>query len=255
MKIYRYIWTMGFIACFCMRVNLSWAEDVQRVFMGADGRSISGTLIGYNPYEQIATIKRSDDEKFRVSLDVFSEADQQYIQKQGRVIDFMQSIKIIPILREFDATGRYDETRYKAAHVKSLGYAVSLANCSFTIFEEIEIEYCLFYRQRERRREHRMEFLHGVQYGRWELGPMIPGSRHVVETERVLIHDEKSKCTVFGDDGRAKGGVEGIWLRLVSTRPSEAGLFREFLSPGHIDNYRNWTPITVPVGLNKYSRK
>lgn len=251
MKTYRPIYAMTFFACFCMGVHWSGAEEVSRVFNSADGRCITGKLTGYHPEEEIVTITRNDGNKFRVSLALFSKTDQQYIREQSAELDFRDSIMITPMLREFDTAGSHADTRDKMEHVKSLGYIVSLKNNSPSRFEKIEIEYCLFYRQGERL-GNRMEFLCGVQRGRWALRSMQPGSEHVLKTEKVLIYDSDATCTTsFGNSSRFRGEVDGVWLRVTATLPTGARVFREYQSASLTRKCHTWAATSIPVGLNK----
>jgi hypothetical protein len=239
---------MILITCSCAGIG-SWAENDHRVFRSVDGRSIAGRLTGYNPDGQIATVARHDGKEFQVLLELFSESDQQYIREQSAVMDFMRSIRITPKLKTYDASGGSDDTSCKEAYVKALGYVISLKNLSPTLFKEIEIEYCLFYRQGERH-EAVMEFQHGVQYDRWSLDSMAPGSVEVLETEQVLIYDTGSTCTLLGNDSRAQGGVDGIWLRIAATLPTGARVFREIQTPVLTGSHHNWVSTSIPAGLN-----
>jgi hypothetical protein len=242
---------MILITCSCIGVGLSWAEDDHRVFISADGRSIAGKLMRYNPDKQIATIARHDGKEFQALLELFSERDQRYIREQSAMNDFMHSFRIVPKLRKLDVTRRYDDKRNKTEQIKSLGYVISLNNLSPTLFEGIEIEYCLFYRQGERHAIS-MEYKHGVQYGRWELASMVPDARHVLETENILIYETGSTCTLFGNSSQAQSGVDGIWLRIAATLPNGDRVLRELRSSPLTGSYHNWVTAAIPVGLNNH---
>lgn len=249
MKTFRHISLMILITWFFTEVGATRAEEDHRVFMSADGRRIVGRLMGFNPDEQTATVARQDGKEYQVLLELFSEIDQQYIREQSAMRDFMHSLKILPRLRKFDATGKYNPACYKAEYVQSLGYVISLKNLSPTLFEEVEIEYCLFYRQGERH-ETGMKFMHGVQCGRWKPGSVMPGSAHVLETDHVLIYDTGSTITFFGNDGCAQGGIDGIWLRIAATLPTGDRVLREFRSSTLNDKYHPWVTSGIAVGLN-----
>ncbi|MCK4563878.1 MAG: hypothetical protein KAU94_04315 [Verrucomicrobia bacterium] len=186
MKTYRHINSMVFIVWLCLATCLSWAGDNHHAFTDVNGRSIKGQLMGFDAGSQVVTIKREDNKTCRAPLAVFSKVDQQYIREQSLRQDFADVVRISTKLRQLDHTGTGHGKRYRAENVKSVTYEIILENHSISLFEGIDIEYCIFYRQGERNRKE-MVFSHGVQYGSGNVELMKPYSRHALETATVLI--------------------------------------------------------------------
>ncbi len=251
MKTYRYTGWLAFVAGFFLVASLSRAGEAYHTFTDMEGRSIKGLLMGFDADRQVATIQRDDDRICWVALAVFSEADQQYVRKQGPGKNFMCLVKISTSLSSLGKSERNFGNRYKAEHVKCYDYAIILENRSCSRFDAVDIEYCIFYRQGEYARR-RMVFAEGVQCGRLKIDPMMPRSEHYLKTETVLICDENNRSSgLFGSDGGARGAIHGIWLRIATTLPSVERITREFCSPRNIGNSKAWTTTMVLAGLNK----
>lgn len=247
MKIYRKTCSVMSIICLCLCLNSAWADVHRRAFTAANGRRIMGHLTQYNPADQIATIQRDDGHVFEVHLKLLSKTDQKYIRQYGPEINF-DTLQISSKLKKFNGAARRDD----GGQVKTLAYVVSLKNNSPSAFEKIEVEYCVFYSQGKRHKEV-MVIKNGVRYGRWELQTMQPGSEYTFETESILILEEKSTCTAFGNTGGARGNVAGIWMRVTALLPTGVKPTRDILSPT-LEKSHKWVPTDIPVGLNIPSR-
>ena len=253
MKTYRHINSMVFIVWLCFATCLSWAGDNYHAFTDVNGRSIKGQLMGFEAGSQVVTIKR-EDKTYRVKLAVFSKVDQQYILYQSLKRDYTDSVKISAKRRQLDHTGTGLGKRHRVKNVKSITYEIILKNHSISLFERIDIEYCIFYRQGERNR-HIMVFSHGVQYGSGNVELMKPNSKHVLKTATVLICNEEGTDTLFGSSAGAKGEIQGIWVRTTVTLPHGNRIIREFCSPNNISKSEDWSNATILAGLNTAGEK
>jgi len=225
-------------------VAASWAETECRIFTDVKGRCVTGRLVDIDAIRGTVTIRRGDQKECCVSMAMFSEADQQYFQKTI----LAEPIRITATLVDFRTRGVFDK-RYQPENIKSLGYNVVLLNRLNSELKNIEVEYCIFYRQEKRMRTKRTA-TDGILCGGWDIQSLNAGEKRALRSDTVWIYDEPCAVSLFGVGGEGEGEVLGIWLRVSSTVPTGESRSMEFCSPAGLAGRREWTTRTVLAGLN-----
>ena len=250
MKSFHKACSMIFIICLCQGPQTILANREQRAFTAANGQSVVGQLQRYNPVDQTATIKRADGKVYCVALERFSESDQRYIQQHGVVVE-LTDLQIRMELRQYKPSPKSIPRREVKGDVAALGYVIALNNPAHAAFTQVHIEYCVYYWQGTQHKQNWVKD-HGVRYGRWTHPSLAAGSTETFVTRKILIEQEESICTLFGETGGAFGNIDGIWIRVNAVLPDGETHTREILSPT-LTNFHKWTPADVPVGLNDRS--
>lgn len=250
MKPLHKTYSMILIICLYLGPQTLLANREQRVFTAANGQSIVGQLQRYNPLDQSATIRRADGKVYCVAIERFSEPDQRYIQLHGVVVE-LTDLHLHMELRQYAPSPKNRPRRAVKGDVSALGYVIALNNQTHAAFAQIDIEYCVFYWQGSR---HKQTWVrdHGVRYGRWTRPALAAGTTETFVTRKILIEQEASTCTMFGETGGAFGNIDGIWIRVAAVLPNGETHTREIRSPTLTDVHA-WTPADVPVGLNDRS--
>ena len=250
MKSFQQTCAMIVLIGLCQGPPSTQANRDQRTFTAANGQSITGQLQRYNPVDQTATIRRADGRVYSVALDRFSEPDQRYIKQHGVEVS-LTDLQIQMQLGQYAPSPNSVPQRDVKADVAALGYAISLNNPSHAAFTKVDIEYCVYYWQGRRHKKSLVRD-HGIRYGRWTHPSLGAGETQTFVTRKILIGQEESTCTLFGETVGAMGNIEGIWLRMTAILPDGQTSTREIRSSTLTDDYE-WTPGDVPVGLNDRS--
>lgn len=221
-----------------------------RVFTDVNGRSVKGQLLEFNADQQMVFIQRINQKVCQAPLSSFSKADQQYILEQG----LLNTVKISAKMIDLGKTKTFCHKQYKPEDVKCLGYAVMLKNSSVVRLEDVDIAYCIFYRQ-ERFVKGKTVLEEGRQCGGFDVAVVEAGSNHNLKTDSIFLYDEQIDTSLFGSTGGAEGRIQGIWIRATATLPSGNKITREFCNPCTIDQSKDWATTTVLAGLNAEMKK
>lgn len=137
-----YVWLMvAVLSC----LSAGYADT--RIFTDKDGRSIEAELVRYNDSKMLVTIKRAGSRReMNVPITIFSAADQKYIEMWGSTQDF-QDRKLQADIRRMkkivDSKATTASTQVKTRH----WFKVVFENNTKTSFNDLEIEYVMYYEQ------------------------------------------------------------------------------------------------------------
>lgn len=246
--IIRFIVGLAVISMFAGREVCSQEEDHYRVFSDTEGRTFKGEIIAYDARRQMVRVRRAEDGKTaNKELTVFAEPDQLYIRGWAVSNDFSSGVNITAKLRSSsvasEAAGLTDVTK----RVFDSVYTIGLTNATTTAFSNIDVEYCIFYRQ-GKRTGITINYDEGVAYGKTSVDALKPAGSASFSTKSIRLYTEGGSQTVFGSVEVSDASIRGIWLRLKIKLPSGEDLVRDFRT-SH-DSYWEWTTQSTGAGLN-----
>jgi hypothetical protein len=229
------------------------AGSTCREFSSTNGCTIKGILLDYSFRDQVATIQREGrTDPCKVSIDVFCKADRSYIRSWALERDFRQSLNVSSRLVGVECEEEIRIGRYDPRFIRSHVYELEMSNLSESSFTNVEIEYCLFYRQitRNGATKYRHE---GVLCSGIKVGTVDAGSSKRLQTQAVLTYNEECDEGLFGSNGASYGEILGIWLRLTATPPSGEALVRDLRFPDDLNHHKDWTTTSSCTELNRRS--
>lgn len=246
MKIGQYNNSLVLGVCLLLVASLTSAAEPCRVFTDAKGRSVEGRLMEFNADQKTVTIQREDCQTFEASLEVFSEADQQYIRAQW----FKDVVKVSAELTDFGNAKTFKHPRYKPENIECAGYAVLLENGSDLGLVDVDVEYCIYYRQYSGS-EAQWMYTDGIYRGKIRASFVPAGAEQKMMTAPVMLYNEAMVMRPHGLSSGAEGQIRGIWIRAVATLPSGEKIKREFRDPADIGKGKGggWPKTTVLAGL------
>jgi hypothetical protein len=244
-----------------MRIHLlSWllcvlmvSESVAyRTFTDTQNRTFDGLLQAYNATNQTVTIRRSDGRTGKMPLTLFSEQDRDYIHNWGMTNDFVRALRITVSLdsgRAVDEEG--NSVSMGSRNIRDFHYRLELKNPSTSLFERIDVEYCIYYRQGERD-GNQILYDEGTCYGKMKVEFLEPGTSQQFDTRRVRLYSEQGSQTLFGlADSLSTADIRGIWLRLRMKLPAGGVIEREYRTSD--DDMWKWVQYSIGAGMNQGS--
>lgn len=190
----------------------------------------------------------------KIPLAQLSDADKEFVQTWNTSKDFMDErrfkISAKRVKRDNDEKSRKGYVQNR--DVENMGYELQIENRSDVTFENISLEYCIFYEQ-EINTSGGEDAKQGVYHDKMDLKKILPKARQSLETKSVLIYKEELSADyhwVDGTDNVQRGEVHGIWVKASLTLPGGDTIVRDFCLPDSLANSRKWTTKTVNVGMN-----
>ena len=225
------------------------AATKYRDFTSADGKTIKAAIKAYDAQKKIVTIERDNRKTMKVSITVFSEADQTYILEWDASKAFSSSSllkiscddKVVEKRKEKELedityTSGQVETDFEktVTTFERIAFEVGFQNQNKFELKDIRIEYQIYYEQSELVWEKKPEAKQKHFSGKMAV-PTLPGKSKIsVTTESVETHEDSiNPVPQAGGDQRrgGKGDVHGIRVRLYMKMPSGTEVMREFSSP------------------------
>lgn len=244
------------------------AKDEWHHLQDSNGKSVKAQIISYDSTDDTVEIQRADDKRFKVNLSIFSEETQNEIRAWGYGYEFYETLQISVDTRQLDAPDIDFGKKYTAFEIDHIGYQIKLENPSETTFSNIEIIYCLYYRQLERYTGGRRLIEDGVTCGQFKVDSVEPGSNHDLTTDTILLYYDRSgdkdimqQTELFGRERYrledARGDVVGLRVRIIAMSPSGEKLMREHCTPPSLRKYTQWTTTSrfTPLNLEQEKRK
>ena len=244
--------------------SVAWvqAANVYRDFTSVDGKVIRGCIKTYDATTETVTIER-DNKKIiaKVPLNIFSEADQAYINKWKNQEGVRRSskFKISCDRRGIKDWGKkhygkvYSGNSVQKNQVvgktdfEEIGYEISLENRNGYTIEGLILEYCIYYEQETKPDQDREE---GVLIGSITIDELAAHKEKKFSTNAVVVYKEEKNAGLM-EAYRLKGRVCGIALRFYMQEGDEKILLREEAVPSSVVNSRDWSTSSIHVGMNE----
>ncbi len=255
--------------CLMAMVSGVRAATQYRDFTSAEGKTIRGCIKAYDPAKKMVTIERDNRKTAKVPVGVFSEADQAYIRDWEVLRCFMTDrfFKISAKRKRRDNEADSSTSRLqtesgsfqseKKREVEDTHYEILLGNRSASEMKGLEIKYCIYYEQEERRNDKEV-CSQGVYCGKLPAFSMASRGGKTIQTEAVSIFAEELPpgWSYGNESGRSsvdtvqRGDVHGIWIRVHLNLPSGQKGMREFCYPDSLSNSRAWVSSSIRAGMN-----
>jgi len=231
------------IACL-ITVHSTVKAEGFRNYETADGRLISGAVLEYDAdTEEVIFLRAEDRQLLQANLRAFSESERSFIRDWAVAKEFMEGLTISSQLHWRKNRSLSDKNKL----VYYAWYEVLFNSTSGYPFGEVQVEYCIYYRQ-GKRRGRKILFDHGVCHGNGIVKLETVQQKDTLDTESILIYFLRGADTLFGAPNNVEGAMSGIWLQTKVLLPSGHACIREYRSSMEED--WTWTTQNVKVGLN-----
>lgn len=234
---------MGLLQPFTVRS----AEHIY-TFTDIQGRSFDGSVMAFDPDEQLVTIRRTDGKTGKMALSRFSEKDGRYISNWVATNDFMNAVGITVKLAS-DGVQPVDGSGVE--QVADFHYRILVRNESASNFGKVAVEYCIFYRQGERN-GNTIHYDEGTCYGK-AMVALDSKSSVILKTKDVRLYSQSGLSTLFGlSENLSDAEIRGIWLRFKTKPPLGAEVVREHRTSD--DERWTWATYSIAAGRNPGQR-
>ena len=230
------------------------AATKYRDFTSAEGKTIKAAVKSYDAQKKMVTMERDNRKIMKVSISVFSEADQAYILEWEvlRCFSTERFLKISTKRKKMDNDEESSAGSYRSMTVEDTGYEIRLENRSATGFSNLKIDYCIFYEQEESSPSGNVTH-QGVYCGDLSIEDLAAKSKMEVLTKTVSTYTKELGSGVIylsGAENVQHGDVHGIWIRLYMTLPSGEKGMREMCYPDSLSNSKAWMTSSIRAGRN-----
>ena len=238
------------------------AATQYRDFTSADGKTIKAAVKAYDAQKKIVTIERDNRKTSKVPITVFSEADQEYIERWNNLSGIRSPSKF-PISCDRRAIKNWTEKQMGTinysdgsseknqvtgkTHFKETGYEIVFANRNNYAVTDLILEYCIYYEQETQPNRAAEQ---GIIFGSVKMEKLTSGERKKIQTTSVVTFKDENNAS-FLNARVLKGEVFGIAMRLYLQEGDEKTLIREEAIPDSIPNSHAWSSESRPAGLNK----
>lgn len=224
------------------------------LFTLPDGRTIEATIRSFNDHSDLVELERLDGKMVKIKPTVFIEKDQRYIQMWSEERLFLSSlhlqIEVDDVVLDHwkeeeyedltDTAGNTERELMKETHFEKVAYEVTLKNRSAESFEDLYVEYVIFYEQSQKSYDkpkiHQLTKRDTVEIQR------VDGkSTWVKKTDDVTVHKDNimSKNWTSGRSRTGgKGEVHGLRARLCKKMLDGSVRYREFTNPTSLSETR-----------------
>lgn len=234
--------------------SLARSEEDYHMFTDITGREISARILTYDSRKQNIRVEMGTGRQGNILLSQLSDADQEYVRQWQVGRDFMQDRRFV-ISAKRKCEDNEEKTRKYGVitrDVENMSYEILLENKSEMMFENIKMQYCIYYEQEESVTGGN-ETRQGVYCGEADIESLTAGSKQKLKTDAVLIYKAELDSGYYytaGSDSSQDGAVRGIWVKFTMEMPGGDKVVRDFCMPDSIPNGHTWTTRSVKVGMN-----
>ena len=217
------------------------------LFSLPDGRTIEATIRSFNDHSGLVELERLDEKIVKIKPTVFIEKDQRYIQMWSVDRLFLSSLNLQievddVVLDQWkeeeyadltDTAGNTERELMKDTHYEKIAFEVTLKNRSAEPFEDLYVEYVIFYEQSQESYE-KPKLQQLTKRDKVEIQRVDGKSTWVKKTDNVTVHKDNimSKNWSSGQSRTGgKGEVHGLRARLCKKMLDGSVSYREFTSP------------------------
>jgi hypothetical protein len=239
-------------------------ESEYHIFTDLQDRVVTAKIIKLDEQRNLVELERENKRRVKVKPSVFIEADQAYIRACTICSTFMSSSglrfsgekEVIEDWSESPAAGVNREFEKNV-------YNCELKNGSAVAFENIKIEYCVYWVQeyQQNGEEQRLEQDYS---GRYEIPRIEPRSTAKFQTTPVTLVCQSLQGGYYYKEGgsdRQNSKMKGVWVKVSMTPADGKTVFREFGEPASVMKHQVWkAPAkqeikTAPSGSKKKKKK
>ncbi|MFL2877285.1 MAG: hypothetical protein ACJZ86_05515 [Pontiellaceae bacterium] len=231
----------------CFILLLCIKSVTAHLFSLPDGRTIEATIRSFDDHSGLVELERLNGKVVKIKPNVFIEKDQRYIQMWSVERLFLSSlhlqIEVDDVVLDnwkeeeyIDLTytsGNTERELMKETKFEEIAFEVILKNRSAEPFEDLYIEYVIFYEQsQESFGKPTLKQL--TKRDKLEIQRIDGKSTLVKKTDDVTVHKDNimSKNWSSGESRTGgKGEVHGLRARLCKKMLDGSVIYREFTSP------------------------
>tara|TARA_A100001015_G_C15038776_1_gene738109 strand:+ start:3613 stop:4443 length:831 start_codon:yes stop_codon:yes gene_type:complete len=245
-----------------------------RTFTVNDGRTLEATLLNVHPTRQQVEIKRTDGKTMTVDQNLFSTADQAYIQKWYAAHQLLANRLHLTLK---DVEGDYTKTKHEVNFAEErtgrrgsgfgvveiatdkktpIHYELQLTNRGDLPIEKLKVEYKLFYLQEraveledenqpnrsensDRPTPHRPEEQLKIKKGRLKTLTLQPNESTTHTTSTVTLL-ERSATRRYQQYINLESELLGIWVRCSLRDPDGGEVIRDIVEPDRLRKTVTW---------------
>ncbi|MDF7824398.1 hypothetical protein P4B35_10275 [Pontiellaceae bacterium B12227] len=210
-----------------------------RVFRNAEGKTVRGRIVKYNPEKETVIIETEDRKVRTVKLDDLSETDQAYVRdwKPVPFSDFISPKHFIISARRRRLAGAVEYLIWRPE--ETVVYDITLKNrCDFNL-ENLTLDYCIYYKTTEPNIRGAQPDI-GVKRGRRHIKRVARRGNTRLATEPVTFPTED--LFEYYKDGEAPPlKLQGIRIRVYLPLGDGRKAMREYANPDNLIKDYRWS--------------
>jgi hypothetical protein len=219
------------------------AESEYHIFTDLQDRVVTAKIIKMDEQRNLVELELENKRHVKVKPSVFIEADQVYIRDWKICSRFMSSSGLRfsgekEVIEDWsDSPGRGVNREFE----KNI-YNCELKNGSAVAFENIKIEYCVYWVQESQKKgeEQRLEKDYS---GQLKIPRIEPRSSAKFETTPVTLVCQFLQGGFYWPEGgsdRQNSKMKGVWVKVSMTPANGKTVFREFGEPASVMKHQVW---------------
>ncbi|VGO21101.1 hypothetical protein [Pontiella sulfatireligans] len=240
-----------------------WGEGDLHIFTDLQDRVVSARIVRMDEMRGMLELELENKRRVKVKPSVFTEEDQAYIHEWCVCQAFLMSTGLRfsgekKVIEDWSESGGVGINR----EFEKVVYTCELKNGSPTVFENVEVEYCVYWVQEipQVNGEKRIEADYS---GRYEIAQLEPRACANFQTDPVtLVYQYLQGGYSYRDGapGKQSSKMKGVWLKVSMMTPSGKKVIREFCEPSDVMKRQVWKERVPDVvasvdGKKKKSRK
>lgn len=207
-----------------------------------DGRELQAEIVGFNPYKNLVELKKENGKTASVKPDLFVAADRDYIE-QWYIADVFMRNRTFAFKANKKRGDSWDENDFPHFHeYEEVCYEVILENKAKVSFENLKIEYCLYWNQ-DKWVEKNNVGQEMSMCGKVDIATLKASSKEIFKTEDAVLYTYNlSGEYVYagGQEPQLHSEMRGVWLRIIIEFENGQKLVREFSTPDHLMRTVEW---------------
>ncbi|MFL2859129.1 MAG: hypothetical protein ACJ0BW_00110 [Pontiellaceae bacterium] len=223
---------------------LSVIDSHGRIFTSMDDRTVEAEIKSYDETSNIVELKRNNGKLFKVNANIFSKNDQLFIKDFAKIESFMdEKLFYLEFSEQIIERIKKEDTVYFASG-EVISYEILVKNRSKYSFEDIVINYKIFYEDEEfnrdtRKKETRVE----SKRGNYSIQNLLSKTEKVFDTSEIVLMKTEFNSDYYlvgGGNPDTRDSLIGIWVK-VSVKDTGKNIYTQnFSLPLSIQEKYTW---------------
>ncbi|VGO11547.1 hypothetical protein PDESU_00092 [Pontiella desulfatans] len=234
-------WSLLLGVVFCG--SIAQGTSKLHIFTSQQGQVVSARIIQVDSQRGLVELELENKQRKKVKPTVFIESDQAYIRDWAIGQAFMASSGFRfkgekKVIEDWSESGGIGVNR----EFEKVVYICDLKNGSAYTFENIEVEYCVYWEQEypeaSGERKERLDYS-----GRNSINSVAPRTAVAVQTDPVtLVYQYLAGGYYYsnGATGKQSSKMKGVWLKAKLTTESGETFVRDFCEPASVMKQQVW---------------
>jgi len=245
-----------FWGCLLVCMSCFGAEEKAHMFTDQQDRTVFARIIRMDERRGLVELELENKRRIKVKPSIFCEKDQVYIKSWIWINTFTSNSGLVFTgKKKTVGSGTKNGGRGVVQELEEVAYNCELKNKSALPYENIKVEYCVFWAQETIDEEGGEVCLKQSYSGRHEIERIGPLAALKFQTDPVTLVQQRLKADYYYESGtpdRQSAKIKGVWVKVFMTTPDGKTTIRDFCEPGDVIKRQKWT---APDDVSKKKKK